>query len=408
MDTILDSKKLIINDPLYGFITIKDPLLIRLINHPYFQRLRRISQMGLASFVFPGATHSRFVHSLGCLYLLQTALQKLTNDGYEISPEESKATQIAMLLHDIGHGPFSHSLENIFLHFPHEKITSALILELNREFNGELQLALDIYHNQYPKKFLHQLISSQLDMDRLDYLRRDGFFSGIEENVVSYQRLITMLQINNHAELVLNYKGLISLENFLIARHNMYRQVYFHKTNLSCETMLQKIWFRVKYLWQYQQFNDFLFWKLNELFEYKDSLLSQPILELFCNLDDIAVLTLIKYWTKAHDRILAELCQRLLQRKIFTSVLQSQPIDAEFELQLIAKISSDFKIPTPDVSYFLETKIIENKFYQHQYQPILIHQSSNNNLLAEFSTISTQCQSYMNYNVKYFCSYIQK
>ena len=408
MNQIKNHKELIINDPLYGFITIKEPILIRLINHRFFQRLRRISQMGLASFVFPGATHSRFVHSLGCLHLLQTALQKLKNDGYSISSEENMATQIAMLLHDIGHGPFSHSLEFHFLNHSHEKITLALLQELNTEFNGELSLAIEIYKNNYHQKYLHQLINSQLDMDRLDYLRRDGFFSGIEENVVSYQRLITMLEVNQQSELVLNSKGLISLENFLIARHNMYRQVYFHRTNLTCETMLQKIWQRVKYLWLHHNFKDFLYWNFDDLFLFAENQFTATILETFCNLDDIAVLSLIKYWTQSNDVILSQLCQRLLQRNLFKSTLQQKPFFDHFEAQTSTKICTDFNISPQEVSFFFEVRKIEIKFYQKQYQPILIQQPEPHNIIEEFSTISTQCQSYMATNVKYFGCYIQK
>ena len=242
------TKDKIINDPIYGFISLDDSLILKLIDHPYFQRLRKISQLGLSYLVYPGATHSRFNHALGCMHLMKKVIYQLKNKGQIISKIESRALKIAILLHDIGHGPFSHALENsIVTEISHENLSLCFMKAINEDFNGELQTAIDIFNNKYKKRFLHQLVSSQLDMDRLDYLKRDSFFSGVVEGNIGVDRLINMMNIANNS-LVVEEKGIYSIEKFLIARRFMYWQVYLHKTVVSAENMLIKILKRVKSL----------------------------------------------------------------------------------------------------------------------------------------------------------------
>ena len=238
----------IINDPVYGFITIDDELVYQIISHPFYQRLRQIHQMALAQLVYPGAVHTRLHHSLGAYHLMCNAINELKSKGFEISHEEEQATKIAILLHDIGHGPYSHALENVLIEdMNHEEISLLLMQELNKEFNGKLQLMLDIFTNKHPKKFLHQLISGQLDVDRLDYLTRDSFFTGVSEGVIGYDRIIKMLTVHN-GELMVEEKGVYSIEKFLVARRLMYWQVYLHKTVLCAEQILKQIVRRAKYI----------------------------------------------------------------------------------------------------------------------------------------------------------------
>src|SRR5215467_15233584 len=238
----------IINDPVYGFITIDHPLLLKIIAHPYYQRLRRIHQMALAQLVYPGAVHTRLHHSLGAYHLMCNALRVLKTKGTDISPDEELSTKIAILLHDVGHGPYSHALEGMLIKdIQHESISILIIKRLNEEFDGQLQMALEIFTNNYPKKFLYQLISGQLDVDRMDYLNRDSFFTGVSEGVIGYDRIINMLIVHN-GELMVEEKAIYSIEKFLVARRLMYWQVYLHKTVVSAEKMLIKIIQRAKFL----------------------------------------------------------------------------------------------------------------------------------------------------------------
>ncbi|MCX8481107.1 MAG: HD domain-containing protein, partial [Sediminibacterium sp.] len=244
----------IINDPLYGFITINDPLILSLINHPYFQRLKRVQQMALASTVYPGATHTRFQHSLGAYHLMHLALDNLKKRGIEITPQEEQAAKIAILLHDIGHGPFSHALEkHLLINIHHENVSLLIMETLNKQFNNQLLTAISIFKNTYPKKFLYQLISGQLDVDRMDYLMRDSFYTGVSEGVIGYDRILKMLHVINN-NIVVEEKGIISIEKFLIARQHMFWQVYRHKTVLAAEKMLVKIIERAKFLIQQKKY----------------------------------------------------------------------------------------------------------------------------------------------------------
>ena len=267
----------IINDPVYGFITIDDELISQIIAHPYYQRLRRIQQMALAHLVYPGAVHTRMHHSLGAYHLMRSALQELVNKGIEISSEEQQAAKIAILLHDIGHGPFSHALEHVLAeNLHHEELSLMLMETLNKQFEGKLQMALDIFTNRYPKKFLQQLISGQLDVDRMDYLTRDSFFTGVNEGVIGYDRIIQMLTVHE-GELMVEEKGIYSIEKFIVARRLMYWQVYFHKTVVSAEQMLQRIIKRAKNI------NATCIEPLNSFIHASSSNIT---LEQFCSIDD--------------------------------------------------------------------------------------------------------------------------
>ncbi|MBL7726308.1 MAG: HD domain-containing protein, partial [Dinghuibacter sp.] len=294
----------IINDPVYGFITVNDELVMRIIAHPWYQRLRRIQQMALASLVYPGAVHTRLHHSLGAYHLMGNALQELKEKGIAITAEEEQAAKLAILLHDIGHGPFSHALEHTLVKgIAHEMISLLLMEELNREHNGQLSMAIEIFTGRYPKKFLHQLVSGQLDVDRMDYLNRDSFFTGVSEGTIGYDRIIKMLTVHN-GELMVEEKAVYSIEKFLLARRLMYWQVYLHKTVLSAENMLVKIIERAKetgaespspYLNRFLQGNP-----LQEK--------STEWLQNFCYLDDQDVLMSVKTWMNHPDPVLRMMC----------------------------------------------------------------------------------------------------
>lgn len=307
----------IINDPVYGFITIDDELINDIIAHPYYQRLRRIHQMAMAHLVYPGAVHTRLHHSLGAYHVMRLALQELLGKGVEITKEEQQAVKIAILLHDIGHGPFSHALEHVMAEgMHHEEISLLLIKQLNEHFSGQLQMAIDIFTGNYPKKFLHQLISGQLDVDRMDYLTRDSFFTGVHEGVIGYDRIIKMLTVHN-GELMVEEKGIYSIEKFLIARRLMYWQVYLHKTVMSAEQMLQRIIKRARAIQApcYEPLNSFLY--AEEPFS----------LERFCSIDDADVVIAIKQWCFNHDKVLSVLCKGILDRNLLKVKYFASPVD---------------------------------------------------------------------------------
>lgn len=309
----------IINDPVHGFITIDDELIYSVISHPYFQRLRRIKQMALAYLVYPGAVHTRLHHCLGAYHLMKNAIAELRQKGIEITSEEEQGSLLAILLHDIGHGPFSHALEHALVDVQHEDLSLMIMQKLNQEFGGKLTLAIDIFTNQYFKHFLHQLVSSQLDMDRLDYLARDSFFTGVSEGVIGYDRIIKMLDVVND-ELVVEEKGIHSIEKFLIARRLMYWQVYLHKTVLSSELMLVNILKRAKQLAHLgvELFStpSMHFFLINQ-YSKSDFNSNSECLAHFLELDDVDVITSIKVWTQHSDKILSDLCSRLLNRNLF-------------------------------------------------------------------------------------------
>ena len=315
----------IINDPVYGFITIDDELIYSIISHPFYQRLRRIHQMALAEFVYPGAVHSRLHHSLGAFHLMCNTLHELKAKGIQISQEEEQAAKIAILLHDIGHGPYSHALEHTLIEgVSHEKISLLLMQKMNEELDGKIHMAIDIFTNNYPKKFLHQLISGQLDLDRMDYLIRDSFFTGVTEGVIGYDRIIKMLTVHN-GEIMVEEKGIHSIEKFLVSRRFMYWQVYLHKTVLSAEKMLVNTIKRAREI-KAQSISPVLNVFLNQDY-LKDGI--ENHLDDFCNLDDYDVLTAIKSWTNHPDKILAILCRDLINRNLLKIKYSGKEIPAE-------------------------------------------------------------------------------
>ena len=319
------SARKIINDPVYGFITIDDELIFNIIAHPYYQRLRRIHQMAMAVLVYPGAVHTRLHHSLGAYHLMRNALHELRNKGVEITKEEDQAAKIAILLHDIGHGPFSHALENVLIEgMHHEAISLLLMKELNKQFDGRLQMALDIFTNQYSKNFLHQLISGQLDVDRMDYLTRDSFFSGVSEGVIGYDRILKMLTVH-HGELMVEEKGIYSIEKFIVARRLMYWQVYLHKTVVCAEQMLKRIIRRAKFVKAPAAL---------PLHEFINEPVDTVTLEQFCTLDDYDVVSAIKGWCSHEDKILSFLCKGIINRNLLKVKYTAEPVD---EIVLAAK-----------------------------------------------------------------------
>lgn len=361
------NKKKIINDPVYGFISIPSGFIFDLIQHPYFQRLRYIKQVSMTHLVYPGALHTRFQHALGAMHLMTLAIDTLRTKDINISEEEEEAVLVAILLHDIGHGPFSHSLEQSLVDgVSHEWISALMMNDLNRQFNGRLDLAITIFNNQYEKKFLHQLVSGQLDTDRMDYLNRDSFFTGVAEGVISFDRIIKMLHVSNN-ELVVEQKGIYSVEKFLIARRLMYWQVYLHKTVLSAEQMLLNILRRAKELYHdghrlfaTPSLEHFLRNKISrESFAADVSHLAH-----FARLDDTDILTAIKVWAYHDDKVLAVLCQRLISRRLYhIDLYRSRPDDAEIDL-LRTRAIAHYDIAPELVDYFVWTNSIENSAYE--------------------------------------------
>ncbi len=338
----MTNKFKIINDPVHGFINIPHEILFDVIEHPYFQRLRRISQTGLLNLIFPGATHTRFHHALGAMHLMFTALETLKLKGVAISKDEEKAAMLAILLHDVGHGPFSHALENMLMDdWHHEKLSLLLMNKMNEEFNGELSVAIEMFQGKYHRKFFNQLISSQLDVDRLDYLKRDSFYTGVVEGNVNTQRIISMMNVAKD-ELVIDAKGIYSIENFLTARMFMYWQVYFHKTAAIAEFLLVKILARAKFLVSTgkklpasENLSYFLFRN-----EFEKA--TQEDINRFTELDDNDIIQAIKFWAKNDDIILSYFCKCIIQRKFPKTIISSKPFDNEFINDKIQKTEAKF------------------------------------------------------------------
>jgi HD superfamily phosphohydrolase len=360
------NKRKIINDPIYGFVTIPSDLIYDLINHTYFQRLRRIKQLGLTNLVYPGALHTRFHHAIGAMHLMQEAVLTLKQKEVVITDDEEQAVLIAILLHDIGHGPFSHALEHsIVKSIHHETLSSLFMDKLNKEFKGKLTLAIKIFNNNYKKQFLHQLVSSQLDMDRLDYLKRDSFFTGVSEGVISSDRIIKMLNVVKN-ELVVENKAIYSIEKFLIARRLMYWQVYLHKTVLSAETLLVNILKRAKEI-SAQGINLFatptlgLF--LTNNFTENDFKKDESLLDKFSKLDDNDIVASLKVWADNNDKILSKLCTNLLNRKLYKIEIQNNVISVAYKNKLLDKICEQYKISRKDAAYFVFTDSVNNSAY---------------------------------------------
>lgn len=363
----------IVNDPVYGFITFDDEIIYKVLSHPWYQRLRRIHQMALAHLVYPGAVHTRLHHSMGAYHLMCQALTELKSKGVAITTEEEQGAKIAILLHDIGHGPFSHALEHVLIKDVHHEEISLLIFEqLNKEFAGALDIALQIFKGTHPKTFLHQLISSQLDVDRMDYLTRDSFYSGVNEGVIGYDRIIKMMTVHNN-EIVIEEKGVYSVEKFLMARRLMYWQAYLHKTVLSAENMLVKILERARLLACEREGPFSASPVLDEFLRTTDSAgFIRRNLDKFCALDDYDVLSSIKQWSFHPDIILSMLSSMLINRKMLKTRLQMQPILVSEKETLRAKAAEWLGISVNDASFLVFDGIAENRMYNTRNERIHI------------------------------------
>jgi uncharacterized protein len=365
----------IINDPLYGFITIADKLVFDVIEHPFFQRLRRIEQLGLASMVYPGALHTRFHHALGAMHLMGQAIETLRSKGFDISQQEAQGATLAILLHDIGHGPFSHALENhIVQGISHEEITLMFMNQLNSEFENKLETAIAIFSNTYHRKFLHQLVSGQLDMDRLDYLMRDSFYTGVSEGVISTDRILKMLTVVDD-ELAVELKGIYSIEKFIVARRLMYWQVYYHKTVLSVEYMQISILNRARALAakevELPASLALKFFLENQI--DKEQFLSSPdILATFATLDDYDIYSAIKEWSSHSDPILSSLCYSLLNRELCRAVITTIPFTEEKINGIRNRITEKLNLSGDDNSYFTGQGEISNSAYDPNNDRITI------------------------------------
>lgn len=351
---------------MYGFITIPSELIFAIIDHPYFQRLRRIRQLGLTDFVYPGALHTRFHHALGAMHLMSITLDNLRIKGTEISDEEYEAALIAILLHDIGHGPFSHALEYSLLNgIPHEELSLLTIELLNEQFGGKLDLALNIFKNQYDRKFLNQLVSSQLDIDRLDYLQRDCFFTGVSEGTIGADRIIKMMAVKD-GQLVIEEKGIYSIENFLSARRLMYWQVYLHKTTVSAEKMLINLIQRAKNLaqsgMQFHVTEEFEFFMKNQL-SLEDFKKQPHLLENFLQLDDFDIWGAIKLWKKSEDYVLRNISRMFLTRNLYKINLVNDPFSPSELEQLKSQTLKKLDIPKEDIDYFFSSGTVSNYGY---------------------------------------------
>ncbi|MCH3882249.1 MULTISPECIES: HD domain-containing protein [Tenacibaculum] len=402
------NKLKILNDPIYGFVTIPNSLIFDIIEHRYFQRLRRVSQMGMSNLVYPGANHTRFHHAIGCMHLMQKAIRVLRSKNVVISDDEAKALLIAILLHDIGHGAFSHALEHsIVSGISHEEISLKFMKKLNEEFNGKLDLAIQIFEGKYNRKFLNQLISSQLDVDRLDYLKRDSFYTGVTEGNISSDRLIAMMHVKND-ELVIEQKGIYSVENFIISRRLMYWQVYLHKTGLVAENMLVKVLQRAKELAKsgvevpatkaFQYF-------LNT--EISADNFSEETLELFSTLDDYDVLASIKQWMFNEDKVLSSLATMLINRKLLKIEMQDKPFTKEYISKKETKYSERLTLSDSEISYFVFNDSTSNQAYNSE-KPIKI--LSKKGKLKDIASASDQLnlQALTKPVVKYFLCYPKK
>lgn len=391
------NKRKILNDPIYGFITIPHEIIYDIIEHPWFQRLRRIQQLGLSNLVYPGANHTRFQHAIGAMHLLGKAVHVLRSKGNEITDTEAEAAAIAVLLHDIGHGPFSHALENtIVSSVNHEQLSNIFFEKLNVQFQGRLGLAQKIFTGSYHKKFLHQLVSSQLDVDRLDYLIRDSYFTGVHEGVIGYDRLIEMMDVADDS-LVIEQKGIYSVEKFIIARRIMYWQVYLHKTVICAEQMLIKALKRAKYLSKNNEstpttpaLDMFLYGDFTE----QNFAENATLIDNFALLDDSDIYVALKRWQFSADKVLAFLCGALINRRLFRIELENEIIAKERIAKITREAQQKYEISDPfDLQYFVFNDSTSNAAYQLEEQNIgikyrngvvrdILHASDNVNLAS--------------------------
>lgn len=356
----------IINDPVYGFITIDNPLIFKIISHPWYQRLRRIHQMAFAHLVYPGAVHTRLHHSLGAYHLMSNALVELKNKGVAITSQEEEAAKIAILLHDIGHGPFSHALENVLITGVHHETISLLIMRhMNQEFQGKLEMAIDIFTDNYSKPFLHQLVSGQLDVDRMDYLTRDSFFTGVSEGVIGYDRILKMLAVQN-GKLMIEEKGIYTTEKFLVSRRLMYWQVYLHKTVLSAEKMLVNIIHRARQLIADGIALQAATPTMDFFLQHADNTeMVSNHLDRFCLLDDYDVMSTIKVWMFHPDKIMSFLCRSLVERRLFKVKLQAAPFDGEWVQKIKDSVTDTLNISDKEARYF----VLEGHAVSTTYDP---------------------------------------
>jgi len=368
------NKLKILNDPIYGFITIPNPLVYDLIQHPYFQRLRRISQMGMSYLVYPGAHHTRFHHALGCMHIMQKAVEVLRFKGVTISSDEENALYVAILLHDIGHGPFSHAMEHsIVENVNHEAISLLFMDRLNQLFDGKLSLAIQIFKGDYHRKFMLQLISSQLDMDRMDYLKRDSFYTGVAEGNINSDRLIQMMTVVDDV-LVMEEKGIYSIEKFLMARRLMYWQAYLHKTSLVAELILTKILKRAKELTQKGVVllaSEPLLFFMQQKIELED--FSETVLDTFSQLDDYDIVSALKSWQHHDDFILSSLSKMIINRDLLKVRLSSEKFPKDQIESLLDRFAAQYQLSKEDAGYFVFKGKIKNQAYSKEAEPIHIY-----------------------------------
>ena len=383
------TERKIINDPVFGFIHIPKGLLYDIVCHPIMQRLTRIKQLGLATAVYPGAQHTRFQHSLGAFHLMSEAITSLRSKGNFIFDSEAEAVQAAILLHDIGHGPFSHVLENTIVNgVSHEEISLMLMERINKDLKGQLNLAIQIFKDEYPKKFLHQLVSGQLDMDRLDYLRRDCFYTGVSEGNIGSARIIKMLDVKDD-HLVVESKGIYSIENFLTSRRLMYWQVYLHKTSVACEKMLISTLLRAKEL-AAQDIELFaspaLRFFLYQTIDRSEFLTNPECLNYFIQLDDNDIWTALKVWSNHDDIVLASLSRGRIDRKLFKVAITKSPITALEKEKMLKRIAEELNISKQEAKYFLSVSTIENNMYRKEDDSIeIIYSDGTTKDIAEAS-----------------------
>ncbi len=362
-----NNKKKIFNDPIYGFVSIPDDLHFDIIEHPYFQRLRRIKQVSMTNMVYPSANHTRFAHSLGAMHLMRRAVHLLNGKGYDISDAELEGASLAILLHDSGHGPFSHTLEHRILQgITHEELSLEIMKKFNEIHNGRLQLAIDIFTDKYEKHFLNKLISSQLDVDRIDYLKRDSFFTGVAEGNINAERLLEMMEIVGN-DLVIESKGIYSVENFIVSRRIMYWQVYMHKTVLSAEYTLMNILKRARLLSQKRDLPctpalSFFLKSQCDFYDYPDK---DFILDQFCQLDDYDVMTAVKMWRNDKDKVLSELCNRLIDRRLFKIEMQEGAFDPGYIDSIRKQIVKQYGLSLDEADYMMPQGVSTN----HAYHP---------------------------------------
>ncbi len=390
------NKSKIINDPVYGFLTVPSKLVQDLIEHPFVQRLRRIKQLGMSEYVYPGATHSRFHHALGALHLMMNAVYTLRQKGVKISDKEAEALYCGILLHDIGHGPYSHSLEHTLIkNVAHEKVSLMMMEQLNKEFNGKLKLCIDIFTNKYPKSYLHHLISGQLDMDRLDYLGRDSFYTGVSEGIIGSERIINMLNVVND-ELVVEEKGIYSIEKFIIARRLMYWQVYLHKTVVAADLLLTNTMKRASELAKSGvklNASPILRFFLETHISNKQFTEDPQVLKNFIQLDDSDIFSAIKAWQFEEDKVLALLSRNLVQRQLPKMMVANKPFDEKDLKEKENLVAQKFKLKPDEIPYFASMAMIKNDAYK-------VEKSTSIKILMKSGEVLDVTDASDNYNLK--------